>query len=98
VFRTFLIIGAAIDLLLALFLLLVFGYVLDSWHDPKGAWVGWVVTALWLVAFALSAGAPLLGYVLNRRRAAPGRISLVIWLPAIVLIGVTVVGFVVFPL
>jgi hypothetical protein len=72
---------------------IVFGYVLDSWHDPNGAWVGWVVTALWVIAFALSAGAPLLAYRLNRRQAPPGRIAFVIWFPAIVLIGVTVVGF-----
>ena len=39
-FRAFLILGAAFDILLALFLVLVFGYVMDSWHDPNGAWVG----------------------------------------------------------
>ena len=43
-FRAFLIAGAFVDVLLALFLLLVFGWVMDSWHDPKGTWVGIVVT------------------------------------------------------
>jgi len=96
-FRALLIVGAAVDILLALFLLLVFGWIMDSWHDPNGAWVGVVVTAAWLTAFALSAGAPLVGYRLNRRGAAPGRIALAIWLPAIVIVGVTIVGFLVFP-
>jgi hypothetical protein len=97
VFRAVLILGAALDILLALFLLLVFGWVIDSWHDPNGAWVGVVVTTLWLIAFVLCAGAPLLGYVLSRRQAAPGRIALAIWLPALVLIGVTTVGFMISP-
>ena len=93
-FRAFLIVGAVFDILLALFLLLVFGYVLDSWHDPNGAWVGFAVTACWLLAFVPSAVAPLAGYVLNRRRSTPGRIALVVWLPAIVIVTVSMVGFV----
>jgi hypothetical protein len=97
VFRAFLIIGAALDILLALFLLLVFGWVLDSWHDPNGSWVGVSVTTFWLIAFMLSAGAPLLGYWLSRRRSAPGRVAMAVWLPALVLIGVTAVGFMISP-
>lgn len=96
-FRVFLILGTALDILLALFLLLVFGWVMDSWHDPNGAWVGVTVTTFWLIAFVLSAGAPLLAYWLNRRRSAPGRVALAIWLPALVLIGVTAVGFMISP-
>src|SRR4029453_12864787 len=93
-FRAFLILGAVFDILLALFLLLVFGYVLDSWHDPKGAWVGFAITICWLMAFVPSAAAPLLGYFLSRRRSAPARIALVVWLPAIVIVAVSMVGFV----
>ena len=93
-FRAFLILGAVFDILLALFLLLVFGYVLDSWHDPNGAWVGFAVTACWLLAFVPSAAAPLAGYVLKRRQSTPGRIVLVVWLPAIVIVTVSMVGFV----
>jgi hypothetical protein len=28
-------IGAAVDLLIALLLLIVSGWILDSWHDPR---------------------------------------------------------------
>jgi hypothetical protein len=97
-FRAFLILGTAIDVLVALFLLLVFGWVIDSWDDPKGAWVGLTVTGVWLIAFVLSAAAPLVGYRLTRRRSAPARIALVVWLPAVVLIGVTLFGLMLTPL
>ena len=95
--RAFLILGVVLDILLALFLVLVFGWVMDSWHDPNGAWVGATVTMLWFIAFALSAGAPLLAYWLTRRQSSPGRVALAIWLPALVLIGVTAVGFMISP-
>jgi hypothetical protein len=95
--RTVLIIGTVVDSLLALFLVLVFGFVMDSWHDPNGAWVGVVVTAAWLIAFVLSAAGPVVGYRLKRRGSTPGRIALAIWLPTIVLVGLTVVGFMVSP-
>ena len=96
-FRAFLIFGAVLDILLALFLLLVFGWIMDSWHDPNGAWVGIVVTSVWLLAFALSAGAPLAAYWLHRRRATPARVALVTWLPALLIVGVTLVGFIISP-
>jgi hypothetical protein len=96
-FRAFLIFGAFVDALLALLLLLVFGWVMDSWHDPNGAWVGAVVTATWLTAFMLSAAAPPLGYRLTRRRSPPGRVALVVWLPVVVLVGVTLIGFIISP-
>ena len=95
--RAVLILGAVLDILLALFLLLVFGFVMDSWHDPNGAWVGVVVTTLWLAAFVLSAGAPVLGYWLNRRQSAPGRVALIIWSPTILIVGITVIGFMISP-
>ena len=94
----FLILGGVIDVLLALFLLLVFGYVLDSWHDPQGRWVGVAVTSAWLISFVLSAGGAIVGYTLHRRRSTPGRIALAVWLPTLLLVGVTIAGFVVFPL
>jgi hypothetical protein len=95
--RAVLILGVVVDILIALFLLLVFGFIMDSWHDPNGAWVGVTVTMLWFIAFALSAGAPLLAYWLTRRQSPPGRVALAIWLPALVLIGVTAVGFMIAP-
>jgi hypothetical protein len=55
------------------------------------------VTALWSIAFVLSAGSPLLAYWLRRRKASEGRIALAVWLPAIVLVTICAVGFVVFP-
>ena len=96
-FRAFLIAGAVVDVLLALFLLLVFGWIMDSWHDPNGAWVGVVVTALWLGAFVLAAGAAPLGYRLARRQSPPARVALVVWMPVVVLVGTTVVGFMISP-
>lgn len=95
-FRAFLIFGALVDVLLALLLLLAGGWVVDSWHDPKGAWVGIVVTTLWLVAFVLSAGAVPLGYVLTRRGSRPGRVALAVWLPVLLLVGITTIGFLIF--
>ena len=78
-------------------MLLVFGWVMDSWHDPKGAWVGIVVTTVWLSAFVLSAGAPPLGYRLARRQSRPARVALVVWLPIVVLVGTTIIGFMIAP-
>jgi hypothetical protein len=70
---------------------------LDSWRDPNGAWVGFAVTTAWLIAFVLSAGAPLIGYVLNRRRSPPGRVALIVWLPALLIVGITTIGLTLSP-
>jgi hypothetical protein len=91
------ILGVVVDVLMALFLLLVFGWIMDSWHDPNGAWVGVVVTTLWLLAFISTAGAAALGLRLRHRRAPPGRVALVVWLPAALLIGICVIGFTIAP-
>ena len=90
----FVVLGAFIDALLALFLLLVFGWVLDSWHDPNGAWVGIVVTTVWLSAFRAAAGAAPLAYRLTRRQSQPTRVALVVWSPVVVLVGTTIIGLV----
>jgi hypothetical protein len=97
-FRAFVAIGAAFDLLIAVFLVIVFGWILDSWHDPRDPWAGPIVTTVWSIAFLMSAGAPILAYWLRRRNAAPGRVALAVWLPALVLVAITAVGFMVFPL
>ena len=39
-FRAVVTIGAGLDLLIALFLFIAFGWVLDSWHDPREPWAG----------------------------------------------------------
>jgi hypothetical protein len=96
-FRAVVTIGAGLDLLIALFLFIAFGRVLDSWHDPREPWAGPIVTTLWSIAFVSSAGAPILGYWLKRRNAEPGRIALIVWLPAIVLIAICTVGLIVSP-
>ena len=95
--RAILILGGILEVLIALFLLLVFGWIMDSWHDPNGASVWVPVTAMWLAAFVLSAGAPLLGYVLKRRGSTPGRVALAVWLPAAILTGICLIGFLIFP-
>jgi hypothetical protein len=96
-FHAFLAIGIGIDLLIAVLLLIVFGFILDSWHDPREPWAGPIVTTLWSIALVLSAGAPILAYRLRRRHAAPERIALAVWLPAIVLIAICAVGFILSP-
>jgi hypothetical protein len=96
-YRTFLVIGAAFDLLIALFLLIVSGWIVDSWHDPRDPWAGPIVTTLWGIAFALSAGAPILAYRFSRKQASPGRVALTVWLPAVVLIAICGVGLMIFP-
>ena len=88
--------GMVIDVLIAAFLLLVFGWILDSWKDPV-PWTGPIVTTCWTMAFVMSAGAPLWARRLQRRQAPYGRVVLVAWMPAIVLVGLTIVGFMVFP-
>ena len=95
--RAFIVLGVVLDVLIALFLVLVFGWIVDSWHDPKGVWVGLVVTSTWLLAFGLSVTAPVVGLGLRRRRASPARTILVVWLPTLLIIGVTIVGFAVSP-
>jgi hypothetical protein len=96
-FRAFLILGALIDGLLALFLLIVSGWIIDSWHDPNGAWVGVSVTTIWLCSFVLAAGAAPVGYRLSRRGSPPARVALVVWLPVVVLVGITLIGFLIAP-
>jgi hypothetical protein len=96
-FRAFLVAGAAFDLLIALFLVIVFGWILDSWHDPRDPWAGPIVTTFWLLAFVLSAGAPVLAYRLSRRQAPPGRVALAVWLPAVVLVAICGVGLILSP-
>jgi hypothetical protein len=96
-FRAFLAIGAGIDLLIAVSLLIAFGWILDSWHDPREPWAGPIVTTFWAIAFVLSAGAPVLAYWLRRGQVAPGRVALALWLPAIVLVTICVVGLILSP-
>lgn len=95
--RALALIGAAADILIAIFLVILFGYVLDSWHDPRDAWAGPIVTSVWTIAFALAAGAPMLGYGLNRRGATAARVALVVWSPALLLTAITVVGLLLSP-
>ena len=95
-FRAFLMAGAMFDLLIAVFLLIVAGWVIDSWHDPQ-PWTGPFVTAFWSIGFVLSAGSPLLVYRLSRRDSAAGRVAMAVWLPALALVAICVIGFVIFP-
>ena len=95
--RAFIVLGVVLDVLIALFLVLVFGWIVDSWHDPKGVWVGLVVTSIWVLAFGLSVAAPVVGLRLRRRRASPARTMLVVWLPTLLITGVTIVGFALSP-
>ena len=96
-FRALVALGVAVDLLIALFLVLVFGWILDSWHDPRDRWAGPIVTTCWSIAFLLSAGAPALAYWLKRKSSSRGKIALAVWLPAIVLIAICIVGLILSP-
>ncbi len=94
-YRAFVAIGVIIDLLIVALLIIVFGWILDSWHD-RNPWAGPVVTAFWAGALIASAGGPILAYVLRRRAAPPGRIALAVWGPPLALVGLCVIGFLVF--
>ena len=94
-YRAFVAIGVIIDLLMVGLLVIVFGWILDSWRD-RDPWAGPVVTTFWAAALIVSAGGPILAYVLRRRAAPPERIVLAVWGPPLVLVGLTVIGFVVF--
>src|SRR5262245_60400308 len=95
--RALLWIGTGVDVIVALLLLLVFGFVLDSWHDPNGAWVGVVVTGSWALAFLGCAGAPGLAWWLRRRNSAASRVLLTVWAPSLLFIAICTVGFIIFP-
>jgi hypothetical protein len=95
-FRAFLILGARLDGAIALFLIIVFGWILDSWHD-RDPWAGPISTALWSISFALSAGAPLAAYWLHRRKSAPRLVAWTVWLPAALLVGITAIGLLISP-
>ena len=96
-FRAFVVAGAVFDVLIALFLLIVSGWIVDSWHDPRDPWAGPIVTTVWGLAFLLSAGAPILAYRLSRRRAPAGRVVLAVWLPAVVLVAICGIGLIISP-
>jgi hypothetical protein len=96
-FRALLALGVALDLFIAVFLVIVFGWILDSWHDPRDRWAGPIMTTCWSIAFLLSSGAPILAYWLRRNNASRGTIALAVWLPAIVLIAICVVGLILSP-
>ena len=89
--------GTIVDGLMALLLVVVFGFVLDSWHDPRDPWAGPVVTLFWTMAFVASVGAPWLAFRLRRRNATPTRVVLTVWGPTLVLVGITAVGFMIAP-
>jgi hypothetical protein len=94
-YRAFVAIGVIIDLLMVSLLIIVSGWIIDSWHD-RDPWAGPVVTTFWAAALILSAGGPILAYVLRRRAAPPERIVLAVWGPRLMLVGLRVIGFVVF--
>jgi len=94
-YRAFVAIGVIIDLLMVGLLIIVFGWIADSWHD-RNPWAGPVVTTFWAGALILSAAGPILAYVLRRRAAPPGRIALAVWGPPLALAGLCVIGYVVF--
>jgi hypothetical protein len=43
-FRALLALGVALDLFIAVFLVIVFGWILDSWHDPRNRWARPIMT------------------------------------------------------
>jgi hypothetical protein len=55
------------------------------------------VTTVWVIAFAVVAGAPLLARRQKRKGASFERAALIVRAPSIVLVGVTIVGFMIAP-
>ena len=80
--RVIILIGVALDLLIVLLLIVVFGWILDSWHD-RDPWTGPVVTTLWTLSLMLAAGAPIVAYRFSRRTGTPATITLVAWTPCL---------------
>jgi hypothetical protein len=93
--RVIVLIGVALDLLIVLLLIVVFGWILDSWHD-RDPWAGPVVTTLWTLSLLLAAGAPVVAYRFSRRTGTAAAIAMVVWTPVLVLVGLTLIGFMVF--
>src|SRR5262245_66065274 len=91
-YRAFVAIGVIIDLLMVGLLIIVFGWIADSWHD-RNPWAGPVVTTFWAGALIVSAGGPILAYVLRRRAAPPERIALAVGGPPLALVGLGVIGY-----
>lgn len=96
-FRAGIILGVAVDIILVLVLLSVSGWVIDSWQDKRVPYTGLIVTGTWLVALLFVAGAPVLAYGLHRRSGRPGQIMVTLWLPALALITLCVVGLIISP-
>ena len=104
-YRAFVAIGVIIDLLMVGLLVIVSGWIVDSWHDRE-PWAGPVVTTFWAAALVFiffgaaggvwGAGVPFRSFVLGGRPAPPERIVLAVWGPPLVLVGLCVIGFVVF--
>jgi hypothetical protein len=94
-FRPFVVLGAVIDIAMALFLLIVVGWILDSWND-RDPWMGPVSTALWLASFLLCVSGPVVAYHLKRRKAAPGAVLVAVWMPSVMLTVLTTIGFIIF--
>jgi asparagine N-glycosylation enzyme membrane subunit Stt3 len=94
--RALFILGTIVDVLFAAFLLIAVGWIVDSWDDPAGAWVGVVVTTIWAIALLMSAGAPFVGARLRRRKASPERVLLAVWAPPALLAAFTLAGFLIF--
>lgn len=94
-FRALVILGVTADVAISLLLLAVSGWVIDSWSDTRVPGTGMIVTTAWLIAFSMSAGSPLLAYALHKRKGR--RVLLVLWLPALVLVTITVVGLILSP-
>ena len=96
-FRAGVILGVVVDVIMVLFLLLGSGWVIDSWQDKRVPYAGPIVTSAWLVALLFVAGAPILAYGLHRRSGKPSHIMVTLWLPAMALITLCVVGLVISP-
>lgn len=96
-FRAGVILGVAVDLILVFFLLLVSGWVVDSWQDTRVPYTGLIVTGAWLVALLFVAGAPILAYGLHRRGGKRDHILVTLWLPGLALITLCVVGLIISP-
>ena len=91
-FRAGVILGVVVDVIFAAVLVLAFGWVIDSWADKRVPYTGPIVTSAWTIALLFAAGAPILAFGLRRRGAQPGQIMVTLWLPAMLLVTIGVVG------
>ena len=95
-YRTGIVLGAAVDLIVVVALLALTGRVVAAWSEGP-ANVATVITGAWALGLIVAGSAPLLAYGLSRRNAPPARVLSILWLPALLAATLVVASLIVSP-